>query len=104
MGSSRGQHTRPDDEAKINDISSYSRGVTEAIADWWLMGEADLAILGLWSFDQQTFARSASTRGARTRSLYLVNREGSTGGSTGEHRSLAMMPNSGGGLAKQRNI
>merc|ERR1711933_152940 len=91
MGS-RGQHTRPEDEVKINTVSGYSHAVTEALADWWLMGEADLAILGLWSFDQQTFARSAFTRGARTRSLYLVNRDGSR-----NERSLALIPRSKGG-------
>merc|ERR1712050_81946 len=67
-------------------MGGYPKAVIEALADWWLLGETDLAVIGPWSFTQSTFARTAFARGARARSLYLVGREGFVDG-----RPIALM-------------
>jgi hypothetical protein len=48
--------------------------VHEAVGDWWLLGETDLAVLGPQTVRSRynSFARSAFARGARTRSLFYV--------------------------------
>ena len=66
-----------------NTADEYARDVADAFADWWLLGQADLAVLGPTSRDlplvQNSYARTALARGVRTRSVFALPRDCATG-------------------------
>lgn len=61
----------------------YARDVADAFADWWLLGQADLAVLAPTSPDlpliQNSYARTALARGLRAHSVYALPRDCATG-------------------------
>ena len=63
----------------------YADDVSDAFVDWWLLGQADLAVIAPTSKHApgNSFARSALARGLRTRSVYVLPGAGRCG--IGEH-------------------
>jgi hypothetical protein len=53
--------------------NSYTQGVADAITDWWLLGEADIGLLGSSSCGSITFGLSAFARGSYARSLFIAD-------------------------------
>jgi hypothetical protein len=72
--STHGQHSRPDGKFNLNAVS-YEQGVIEAIADWWLIGEADLLVLE----GPGSFGTTAAARRPHGRSVYRVHSTGTAG-------------------------
>jgi len=50
--------------------SGYARSVAEAVQDWWLLGEADVAVLSPWRGDGGSYPRTAVARTARLHSTF----------------------------------
>ena len=81
---SRGRHTAPamyHGRAASRQQRNYSRkqlnqqtrAVAEATVDWWLLGEADLAVVGTFNrASPDTFVRTALARTSRAHSSYFV--------------------------------
>lgn len=76
---SSGMHTRRTavaglgvNQALSRDPRAYAKGVAEAISDWWLLGEADLAVIGSYKFPSSasSFQRTAFARGGRSHSTF----------------------------------
>ena len=84
---SHGRHTRPNvmrgpDEQGLFatknhgshiplESGKYHQAVVEGLADWWLLGEADLVVIGQWeNNDGGTFPRLAAARTGRAHSLH----------------------------------
>ena len=69
-GIGRGLHSAPTNQNRKHNGSA----VSEAIADWWLLGEADLGIVApiTSSSNHNSFGRSGFVRGGRTRSIFAV--------------------------------
>ena len=78
-----GQHSRPDRKYNSHMVD-YEQGVVEGLADWWLLGEADLIVLE----GSGSYGSTAAARRPHTRSVYRLNEmSGSASGSLdcGEH-------------------
>ena len=89
--SSHGRHSRPNvmrgpdaQDFKVArrhgthvplESAKYHQSVVEGLADWWLLGEADLVIIGQWeNTDGGTFPRLAAARTGRARSVHHAGR------------------------------
>ena len=70
---SHGRHSRPR-SAPSQGSTKYELSVLEALADWWLLGEADLGVLGAFDYGGDhgvgSFATSAFARAAKGRSVF----------------------------------
>lgn len=70
---SHGRHSRPSSLAEQGE-ARYEASVVEAIADWWLLGEVDVGVLGSWAiggdYGVGSFGSTAFARGARSRSVF----------------------------------
>jgi len=64
--------TCSDSSSSTSSGSSYARSVTEAVQDWWLLGEADVAVLAPWRGDGASYPRTAVARTARLRSTFAA--------------------------------
>ena len=67
---SLGRHTRLGVAREHASPAEYESSVRSALADWWLLGEADFGVLAPPLNSQNSFGRSAFARGARTRSVF----------------------------------
>ena len=68
-----GRHTRPSSFSQYaGGRDAFERGFREAVADWWLLGEVDVAVLARQANDPNggSFAAAAFARSARVRSVF----------------------------------
>jgi hypothetical protein len=77
-----GRHTAPEVWQRKDSLDSLGAEVltearhaaaAEALADWWLLGEADVSVIGSFGGDSETFARTALSRTARNASVAVVS-------------------------------
>ena len=70
---SHGRHSRPR-SSPSQGSTKYELSVLEALADWWLLGEADLGVLGAFDYGGDhgvgSYATSAFARAAKGRSVF----------------------------------
>merc|ERR1712083_37563 len=76
MSGSYGRHSRPNlAKTQPNGTRGYPRAVADAIADWWLLGEADFVVDGQWSRampgPSSSYVTTAAARSSRAQSFYV---------------------------------